>query len=319
MYVDVSIVIVSYNARAYLEKCLKSVYDTCDGLKHEVFVVDNDSHDGSADLVETGFPDVRLIRNPCNAGFAAANNLAIPHCKGEFVFLLNNDTELQPGCLQQMLSFARAQPDSGAVGCRLVGADGRTQQSAKRFKTVLNEIWPQIPLLYRIRTAWGSQDYDMSRLGSADAAEVDYVCGAATLLRKKALNEVGLLDDQFFMYSEEEDLCWRLKARGWKTYYLPGPAAVHHGGASARTCPGRMHREFHKSRILFLRKHRGRLAELAFRALCPATVIAGMTSQAVRHLMSPTQRGLAVSDIQIMRDVLAVCLTKQMGTKSGKR
>ena len=250
-----SICIVNWNTREDLDECLESLDAAREGLDAEVIVVDNASEDGSADLVRERFGWVRLVSNEHNAGYARGNNQAIQASTGGFVLLLNPDTVMPPDGLRQLLAFAREHQDAGAVGCRLVYPDGRVQWSCRTFPTPdiilweylgLSRLFPRSPIFGKYKMSWW--DYD-------DVREVDQPMGSCLLLRREALDEVGLMDEQFPIFFNEVDLCFRLKAAGWKVLYTPEPAVLHKVGRSTRQVKLRMIIESHDSLLRFYRKN----------------------------------------------------------------
>lgn len=269
---SISVVIVSYRTREVLRDCLHSVQQHgVPGMT--VIVVDNDSRDGSAEMVRSKFPAVRLIQNATNAGFAVANNQGIDQSDGEFVLLLNSDTVVLPGALAAMVEFLEAYPDAdaGAVGCRLLSPDGTIQASAGRdAKPGLIRLFLRLTGLSHLLTDEVRRFLRRTRSASAVNAlgscldsyvqdlspmEVETVSATCLLLRRKALAEVGRLDERFFMYLEDLDYCIRLRRAGWKLYYLPAVQIIHLGEKSSG---GRMRRysiHAYQSLFYFYRKH----------------------------------------------------------------
>lgn len=248
-----SIVIVNWNTRDMLAACLRSV--TAQTLvSHEVWVVDNASSDGSAEMVRQDFPDVHLIAHHANSGFAAGNNLALPLCQGHYVLLLNSDTIVHEAALDRMVGFMHANPRVGGLGCKLVNADGSLQPSAHAFygtwrSLIENRLtmaaWPWRHARTPFLSFW---DHTTSR-------HVDWVCGAALMVRRSVMAEVGLLDDAFFMYAEEIDWQWRMAAAGHAVWFYPGAVITHFGGGSSRGTPARTKRMEQDSRARFVAKH----------------------------------------------------------------
>ena len=252
---EISIVIVSWNTRDLLRACLKSIYATMDEIAFEVIVVDNASEDGSAEMVESEFPEATLIRSESNLGFAAGCNLGLRKATGRFLMILNSDAELTAGAVSRMLDFMERRPDAGLVGPKLVSPDGTLQINGQRFPTLAREILGVIraqKLIPGVATlGWGREDFDRD-------AEVDSLAGACMLVRREVVEQVGLLDERFFMYFEDVDWCRRTKRAGWKIYYL-GEAQIVHGWACSSAKQGivRSHELLHRSRYLYFRKHHG--------------------------------------------------------------
>jgi GT2 family glycosyltransferase len=245
---DLSISIINWNTQDLLANCLESVEQTKDGLDVEIIVVDNASTDGSQEMVQARFPAVKLVENQDNLGFARANNQALEQSRGRYVMLLNSDTLLQQGSLQAMVSFMDSHPEVGIVGARLINGDGSLQRSWARFPSILSEV---LGANFRQRKRFSSHN-------SSLVYEVDWVGGACLLIRHSTMEQVGLLDERFFMYSEELDWCYRTRQSGWSICYLPEACVIHLGGQSSRLASQRMKAELYKSKLLFFCKHYGR-------------------------------------------------------------
>ncbi|GAB4443182.1 MAG: glycosyltransferase family 2 protein [Anaerolineae bacterium] len=268
---DLSIIIVSWNVRDLLARCLESIAAGRGDLARfpeaiEVIVVDSASADGSAAMVAARFPWVRLIALDENAGFTAGNNIGLRASRGRHVMLLNPDTEVIGDALAQMVRYLDAHPDVGAVGPHTLGSDGATQSTRRRFPTLATALF---------ESTW-LQPYAPRRLldryyvvGPPDDAtlDVDWVQGSALMVRRAAYAQVGGLDEGYIMYSEEMDWCRRIKAAGWRVVYLGSAQIVHHGGKSSAQATARRHIYFNASKVRYFRKHHGRLAAEALRAV----------------------------------------------------
>jgi N-acetylglucosaminyl-diphospho-decaprenol L-rhamnosyltransferase len=253
--VDLTVIIVSWNVRELLRRCLESL-----ALPHgtlEVIVVDNASSDGSPEMVRTDFPHVRLVRNDENHGFPAANNQGLGLSKGRTMLLLNPDTEVVGDGLATMVGYMDAHPEVGALGPQLCYADGSLQSSRRRFpslstalveSTVMQEWWKDNAILRR---------YYMSDTPDDAIQPVDWVVGACLLVRRKAYEQAGALDEGFFMYSEEMDWCRRIKDAGWEIVYLPTATVIHHEGKSSEQVVAERHIRFQSSKVRYFRKHHG--------------------------------------------------------------
>jgi hypothetical protein len=201
----------------------------------EVFVVDNDSHDGSADMVKHDFPSVLLTANTQNLGFAAANNQAFPLAKGNYIILLNPDAYIRPLSIQNCVAFMDKTPDCGLCGGKIISPAGQLEPSARRFPSALSKLltlsglrgkFPRSPILNYHEFGGFAHDKPM---------EVDWVPGTFTIVRKKMLDQIGVFDERFYIYYEETDLCMRAKMAGWKIFFIPDAAVTHIGGASSKT------------------------------------------------------------------------------------
>jgi GT2 family glycosyltransferase len=256
---DVSVLIVNWNTRDLLDRCLAAVYASDASLNLEVIVVDNASSDGSAEFVRQKYPQVRLIENAANVGFARANNQAMQAARGRCLLLLNSDAFVNPDTIGVMARILEAIPDTGAVGCKLFYEDGRFQPSAYSFPSIATELW-QILFLDRLfprSPIFGK--YRMSYDDFARTRPVDWVMGACLMLRWDVYEKTGGFDEQYFMYSEETDLCYRIHAAGYQILYTPETSAVHIWGGSSRQLPEESFLILYRSRVLFFRKHYGRL------------------------------------------------------------
>jgi N-acetylglucosaminyl-diphospho-decaprenol L-rhamnosyltransferase len=252
--VTLSIILVNYNTKALLKGCLRSIAATAEGLDHEIIVVDNASRDGSAEMVAREFPSVHLIRNFSNAGFAAGNNQAIQIACGEFILLLNSDTEVLPHALRNVLAFMQDHRDVAIAGCRLLNADRSLQPSLISFPSVWN-LFCEASFLYRLfgRTKLFGQYY-MSYFSYDRPIRSDVVKGAFMMVRRKVFDQVGLFDEAYFMYTEETDFCWRAKVKGFDTYFVPSAEIIHFGGGSMESSDTFLH-QLHHSQMRFIRKN----------------------------------------------------------------
>jgi GT2 family glycosyltransferase len=290
MSVDLSIIIVNWNTRELLAQCLESVRSDADTLKGwnvETLVVDNASADGSAEMVREQFPWANLIENRANVGFARANNQAIARAAGQYLLLLNSDAEIQDGALGSLLEFVASHPGAGAVGARLLNPDGSLQLSCHPMLTPGREMWR---LLFLDRV-YPRASYPMHRWDTSTPRRVEVIKGACFLARRAALDQVGLLDESYFMYTEEVDLCYRLAQAGWEVWWAPGAEVVHQGEASSRQVAEAMYVQLYRSKIQFYRKFggegRARQAKLLLTlAYAPRAVITGLASTARPALRS---------------------------------
>lgn len=267
---DLSLIIVNYNTRELLRQCLLSLRSARAQLELEIFVIDNASRDHSAEMVKQEFAEVELMQNAANAGFAAANNQGLRRARGEYLLLLNSDTEVRPGALEHCLEFFRAHPEAGVVGCKLLNADGSIQPSCESFLSLpllfyesffLEKIFPHNRVFGR--RAMTYFDYDR-------ALPVDYVKGAFLMIRRRAFEDVGLLDEGFFFYAEEMDWCYRAREKGWEVYFTPEAEVLHHGGQSGDPLSPAIFVQLHRARYQFYRKHHGAFASFIARMLMAA-------------------------------------------------
>jgi len=226
---ECSIIIVNYNGRQFLEPCLTSVMDETRKIDAEVILVDNNSSDGSCDLVAEQFLWVKLIRNNENVGFAAANNRAMEVASAKYIFLLNPDTVVKPGSLKIMIDTMEKSPDIGILSCRLRNSDGSLQFSVGRFPTVTGQVMECL-FVHRLFPSFKmAASLVLDRRYYEQSHNIDWALGAALLVRRAVIEKVGKLDEGYFFGVEERDLCYRVKKAGWRIGYTPSAEIVHHG------------------------------------------------------------------------------------------
>lgn len=259
MPADLSIIVVSYNARADLERCLASLAAGAQTTRSEVIVVDNASTDGSAALART-FPSVQVIASPENRGFAAANNMGIRASTGRALLLLNSDTIVPPGAIDRLMGELAANPQATVIGPRLVDANGRAELSFGRMITPLNEL-RQKRLVRGNAAGEPRMVREVERLTNVRQWP-DWVSGACLLVRRDAAEAVGLLDDRFFMYVEDVDFCASIRAQGGRVLFTPAVEIVHVRGRSAAAAPAATRAAYRRSHLAFYQKHHPALAPL---------------------------------------------------------
>ncbi len=264
---DLSVCIVSYNCRDLLANCLRSVYAHHGASSLEVIVVDNASSDGTVEMLASEFPDVRLIASEENLGFARATNMAMAEARGDVLVMLNPDTEVRPGALGHLAGFLRQRPEAGAVGPRIEGPDGRLQYTCHVFPSVWLTLVAQLGLHRLLRSTRTFGAYDMSWWDHAQPRRVDWLSGACIATRREVWEQVGPLDEGYFMYSEDVDWCWRLSQAGWERWYLPGATVVHHEAGSWEDAPLERILASHRANFRFFGKNYGRASEVLVRIL----------------------------------------------------
>lgn len=288
--IDVSIILVNWNTRQILCDCLASIYEQTQGLCFEVFVVDNASSDGSVKMIQQDFAQVRLIANSENKGFAAANNQAISIAKGNFILLLNSDTIILDNAIFKVWQFAQQRPSAGIVGCRVLNADQSLQSSCFMYPSVLNmfllttylsKLFPRSAFFGRERMTW----WDRS-----DVREVEVVTGCFMLVRRQVIEQIGLLDEEYYIYGEETDWCYRAHHAGWKLLFTPDAQIIHLGGASSKQAKPQMIMQLRGSLLYFMKKHASRasyaiaciLVSLFFSVRTPYWFLRGVFIQSER-------------------------------------
>ena len=246
-----SVVIVNYNVRPFLTACLDSVQRALDGIESEVFVVDNHSDDDSVEVVARDYQWVHLINNKENLGFSKANNMAIRQAQGEYILLLNPDTVVAEETLRGVLDFMDEHPEAGGAGVRMHNADGTLAPESRR-------AIPS-PFVAAKKMLGFSRRYYMSYLSWDEPAQIEVVSGAFMMLRRQAINQVGLLDEDFFMYGEDIDMSYRLLKGGWQNWYLPYDI-IHYKGQSTSKSDFRYVHVFYQAMLIFFRKHYNHLS-----------------------------------------------------------
>lgn len=297
--IDMSVVMVTTNNRQYLEPCLESLYDA--GLKSsfEVILIDNGSLDGTPEMLRERFPDVQLIRNDRNVGLSRACNQGIEASAGRTILLLNDDTLVNAESLDALVSFLGAHSDAGAVGGKLLNPDGSFQAGYARFSTLFEE--------FAISTRLGSEYAESypSHYDSEDAVSVDWINSACLLLRRTALDQIGLLAEDFFIYGDEVDLQYRLSQAGWKVYYLPVATTIHYGGRSMNRW--RRRKMVYRGKMLFYQKNYGPWRTGTLRLMLGTLSVMKMILWGLASVL-PSQRDRAVAELASNRDVIKLCL-----------
>lgn len=264
---DVSILIINWNTRDILRDCLKSVYRQTSSIHFETIVVDNASSDGSVEMIQREYPQVILIKNDRNRGFAAANNQGIAIAQGRYVLLLNSDTVILDRAVSKTLAFADQHPEAAVVGCRVLNPDRTLQPTCFLFPSLLNlflsstylyKIFPQSRFFGREQMTWWDRN---------DVRQVEAVTGCFMLVRKKSIEQVGMMDEKYFMYAEEADWCYRFQKAGWKNLFFPDAQIIHLGGQSTRKVSSEMTVCLRLSLLLFFQKHYSKLCYRAAQAL----------------------------------------------------
>ena len=261
--IDLSIVIVNWNVRDLLRRCLDSIFASGQP-RLEVIVVDNASSDGSLDMLRADFPHVTLIANADNRGFPAANNQGLAAARGRCVMTLNPDTAIVGDALARMIAYLDAHPDVGALGPQLLNPDGSIQSSRRRFPTFATALF-ESTWLQGIAPHSVLRRYYVDDVPGDVPQEVDWVTGACIVVRREALEAVGGFDPDFFMYSEELDWCRRIKSAGWTIVYLSEAKVIHHVGKSSEQVVAARHIHFQTSKVRYFRKYHGRVVAGALR------------------------------------------------------
>jgi len=250
--ISLSIIIVNWNTRYHLQKCLEFLFQEKGTSLWEIMVVDNGSTDGSAKAVRMEFPEAIIIQNSTNLGFAKANNQAMRLSKGRNILLLNPDTQVKKGTIEALKAFMDGHPEAGVLGAQLLNSDGSKQNSIANFPSLATELLNKSLL----RWLWPDRFPGKGRKYT-QPIEVDSVIGACMMVRREAIDQVGLLDEDYFLFLEETDWCYRMKKAGWKVYHVPHAEVYHFQGKGAERDKKRAKVEYYRSRYIFFKKYRG--------------------------------------------------------------
>jgi GT2 family glycosyltransferase len=257
---DLSIVIVSWNTKKYMEECLTSL-STIDGnLSAKIIVVDNASADGTPEMIRTQFPNVKLIETGANLGFARGNNVGIKEATGKYICLINSDVNVPSDCLEKMHTFMEQNPGVGLLGPGMLRPDGKVYRSGMRFPTLWNLFLRALFLdsLFKNTGLFGG--YLMKDFHFDETRDIDVLNGWLWMARREALHQVGPLDGRFFMYAEDVDWCKRFHMAGWRVVFYPQASAVHYGGASAANQPSRFNVEMQRANLQYWKKYHGSIS-----------------------------------------------------------
>lgn len=257
---DVSIIIVAWNVRQLLYDCLKSVYEQTEDIDFEVIYVDNASEDGSVEMVAEQFPQVKIIENEENEGFIKANNQGIEISEGRYVLLLNSDTIVLDYAVAKTFKFADQHPEAAVVGCKVLNPDGTLQRTCAMYHSLLNmflsatyfyKIFPKSRFFGREAMTW----WDFN-----DVKEVEVVYGCFSLVRREAIDQVGLMDPRYFVFGDDPDWCYRFSKAGWKIMFTPEPEIIHYGGQTTQKKADKFLLQLYGSNLIFMKLHRSRLS-----------------------------------------------------------
>lgn len=273
-----SVVIVNWKVRDLLKKCLESIAKHGKKGEFEVIVVDNNSQDGSIEMMRTNFSDCVCVANLKNLGFAAAVNQGIKQARGEYVVLLNPDVEMESGAFDGILKEFKNNPETGIVGGKIKNKDGLIQPSVRAFPDVLSQILINLKLHHLIPSK-AYRRYMMNGFDYGKRQEVDQIMGAFFVIRRKVIDKIGLMDERFFVWFEEVDFCKRAKDAGWKIIYNPEIQALHRGGKSfSQISSAKRQMIFNKSLRRYMMKHYGIAAWLVFIIIFPASIALAIVS-----------------------------------------
>ncbi|HEU0168417.1 MAG TPA: glycosyltransferase family 2 protein [Chloroflexota bacterium] len=301
---ELSVIVVSWNVRELLRVCLQTTLAETAEIDAEVIVVDNASRDGSAEMVRAEFPEVRLIANQHNAGFSAGNNQGLEAAGGRYLLFLNPDTEVRPGAIRHLLAFIDQRPQVGCVGPKLLNPDGSVQPSRRGFPRLATAFVESTVLQRWLGGLPALRDFYRESASPDEPQPVDWIVGACMLFRREALDRTGGFDEQFFMYSEEMELCWRTRHAGYEIWYVPEAEIVHHEGASSRQDTFRRNANFHDSRYRFFRKYYGAGPALALRWFVFGTFLFQLAEEAGKFVLQPAKRAMRRERIHLYTKIV---------------
>ena len=295
-----SIVLVCWNNKAYLDPCLKSLYDT--GMRHsfDIVVVDNGSTDGSQQMLAEKYPEVKLIQNDSNLGLGKASNQGIEATQGRYILLLNNDTIVNGAAFDAMVDFLEQHSKVGAVGGKMLNPDGSVQSCYNYFSTLAEEFLIATRVGELFRPGYPSV------MNGNEIRSVDWLTSACLMVRRATLEQVGLLDENYFIYGDEADLQYRIKKAGWEIYYLPDATTIHYGGRSMTRWPRR--KLVYRGKMLFYKNHYGVLKTFLLRVMLGIVSFIKMLYWGFVYLL-PGKQDLAQKELRSNLDVIKLSIT----------
>jgi GT2 family glycosyltransferase len=225
---DVSIVIISWKMKDLLKRCLETIYLFTKDINIEIIVIDNNSQDGTSEMIEENFPQIKLIKNPENRGVAPARNQGIKETKGKYILILDADMELIDNSIKHLYDFMENHSEAGIVGCKLVDKDFNLQFSCKRFPTLLAFLFRRLEWIDAVKKSETLKNHTMKDWDHNEIKEVDYLIGACQFFRREIVDKIGLYDDKIFYGPEDIDFCLRIWKAGWKVFYYPFTSIIHH-------------------------------------------------------------------------------------------
>jgi hypothetical protein len=298
---DLSIALVSWNNRDFLYQCLRSIKETIVNLEYEIIVADHGSTDGTLDMLNEFFPEVIVIRNDGNLGVARGNNQCIRKSRGRHILILNNDTVVEYDSIRALVGFLDEHPETGAVGGNLLNPDGSLQSSFCFFPTLVEEFLIVTHLGKRLNPIHPSYQGVWP-----EGREVDWMSSASILVRRDAIEDIGLIDEEFFVYSDETDWQYRLWQAGWKVYYLPKVTTIHYGGGSFE--PGsKRFTLVYRGRMMFARKHYSFLYSAVQRSMFALAALLREFTWAILFML-PGWRKRARSQLRINLETFILCI-----------
>ena len=303
---DLSVVILTYNVREMVLDCVESVMQASDGLRVEIIVSDNCSTDGTVEAVRERYPDVFMVENTENLGYAAGNNRGIEVSRGRHVLILNPDTVVDKDALRFTLEYAESHPECGVVGCRVLNPDGSVQQSWFAKWSLFQALWIGLGLQSVAPMVRIDGRRKFTREPPDRAVQVDRLLGCFLWIRRDVIDRVGMFDEDFFLYGEEEDLCQRVRDAGLEVHYYPGVDTVHYGGQSTKHVKEWARIEANVSKVLWMKKHRGAAETLVFRIIWSFFLIIRVLFRLPLGLINRYHRSIMNAEIRSVRRIWVV-------------
>ena len=297
---DISVVILNWNDRQHLEACLESLAHCTRSRSLEIIVVDNASTDGSPDVVETKFPEVRLIKNKENLGFPKGNNIGIQASQGKYIYVLNSDIKVLEGCMDALADYLDQHTDIGMIGPKILNGDMTHQSSCRRFPTLWNNFCAAIGLASAFKGSRLFSGEHMLYFKGDRILDVNVLVGCFWVVRRKALDEFGLLDEGFFIYAEDVDWCKRCWKAGWRVVFFPGAEAIHYMGASTtKKDPVRFALTQQRSVLRYWKKHHGSLGRISMGCLIFTHLVIRWGAGMINYFAIPSKREESRTRIQV--------------------
>jgi GT2 family glycosyltransferase len=280
---------VTWNAKRYVDECVRSLGKSSAASSTEIIVVDNASSDGTAELIEEALPQAHLIRNASNLGFARGNNLGIARSRGKYLFLINSDVTVPPGCIEKLAAFMEENPTVGMLGPQMLAPDGNVRRSTMRFPTLWNQFCRALSVDSLFKSRWAG-GFLMPDFAHDRTRDVEVLNGWFWVVRREALDQVGPLDEQFFMYGEDIDWCYRFQQAGWRRVFYAGASALHYGGASSAAAPIRFYLDMQQANLQYWKKFHGPMARAAYYGITLLHHFLRVLGHGVAYLAKPGSR-----------------------------
>ena len=287
----ISIIIINWNTKNQLSDCLKSIYKEKGDLDVEIFVVDNNSSDGSVGMINNDFPNINLIANQENVGFASANNQALRESKGNYILLLNPDTIILPGALKNTITYFENKDNAGIVGCKLLNSDSSIQPSCRRFPSLSSQLLIMLKLHHVFKNAKSLKKYYMSDFDYMENREVDQVMGAFFMVNRNVINKVGLLDEKYWLWFEEVDYCYQTRKAGFKIYFTKEAEIIHHKAESFNQMLAPKKQIAINNSLIHYFKKNGNIFDVIMILICyPLSIVLSFIVYGIEKLKGPIKR-----------------------------